>query len=82
MNRMSLPGQPDMKRSKSANKQNRLSRTSSTGLTKLKRGVSVAQVSVLNQGGSIMDNNTDLMISKFMDVHNNKITELLGYDEK
>lgn len=23
-----------------------------------------------------------MMISKFMDVHNNKITELLGYDEK
>ena len=36
----------------------------------------------MNQGGSVMENNTDLMISKFMDVHNNKITELLGYDEK
>ena len=26
--------------------------------------------------------NTDMMISKYMDVHNNKITQLLGYDEK
>lgn len=26
--------------------------------------------------------NTDAMISRFMDVHNNKITELLGYEEK
>ena len=28
------------------------------------------------------DLNTDMMISRYMDVHNNKITQLLGYDEK
>ena len=28
------------------------------------------------------DLNTDMMISRYMDVHNNKITQLLGYEEK
>ena len=29
---------------------------------------------------SVVD--TDLLISKYMDVHNKKINQLLGYDEK
>lgn len=46
---------------------------------KLRKGVSIAQLSTLN---NVSYMNTDAMISRYMEVHNNKITELLGYDEK
>lgn len=46
---------------------------------KLRKGVSIAQLSTVN---NVSFENTDMLISRYMDVHNNKITELLGYDEK
>ena len=49
---------------------------------KLRKGVSVAKVSTINnQNKSYMTKDTDV-ISRHMDYHNRKITELLGYDEK
>ena len=45
----------------------------------MNKQISTNQISV---GKNFSDNNTDAMISKYMDVHNNKITELLGYQEK
>lgn len=78
VNRASLPSDPN-KRTIGSNSMTNLDVPRPGTQSRIRKGVSVAQLSTMNNQ-SYYD--TDMMISRYMDVHNQKVTRLLGLDEK